>query len=782
MIPWPRDLGSKIWVLSKNLEASLHRALSIAFDFRHECATLEHLLLALTDDLDVRRVLYVCRVSIDRLRETLINFLRYEMSIVMNQSVTEVRPSTAFEKVVHRAIVHAHASGRDEINGVNVLAEIFLEKDSCSVSFLNEHNVKYIDVVSCISSSEHQEELYDQQELGKEVDFAKRGVIGFPNIAKDVVSKDGESLEAYCVNLNSLAKDGKIDYVIGRQYEQERTIEVLLRRRKNNPLYVGDSGVGKTAIVEGLALRIVEGNIVPQLKRVEIYSLDMGSLLAGTRYRGDFEERIKAVIRAIENKKNAVLFIDEIHTIIGAGSTSGSPLDASNLLKPALARGSIRCMGATTYKEYNSNFEKDRALARRYQKINVEESTVEETIQILSGIKSYYEIYHDVHYTSQAVKYAAELSDRYIAERMLPDKAVDVLDEAGVYAKLRSSENGKIVTGKDIEAIISRITEIPCDNLFASDTHKVKNLEENLRKVIFGQDEAISQIVDAIRIAKAGLRSHQKPLASYLLAGPTGVGKTELVKQLAHNMGMKLIRFDMSEYTESHTVARMIGSPPGYVGYEQGGLLTDTIARNQYSVLLLDEIEKAHNSVYNILLQIMDYGYITDTYGRKVSFRNVVIILTTNAGAVEFSKNAVGFDRDRTFNLGSEHKAIEKIFGPEFCNRLDAVVPFSYLSTEVMAKVVGKFIAELREQLSRKGVDMSIDQASVDFLTKVGQQDGYGARKAQGVIAQKIKKHLALEMLFGKLTCGGRVEVKFDPSREDFSYEFFEKSVDSIAQ
>ncbi|AAV86682.1 AAA domain-containing protein [Anaplasma marginale] len=781
MVPWPRELGGRIYVLSKNLEASLHRALSIAFDFRHECATLEHLLLALTDDLDVRRVLYVCRVSIDRLRATLINFLRYEMSIAMNQSVTEVRPSMAFEKVVHRAIVHAHASGKDEINGVNVLAEIFLEKDSCSVSFLNEHNVKYIDVVSCISSNEHPEELYDQHDLGKDVDFVKRGAVGFPHISKDVVSKDGESLEAYCVNLNVLAKNGKIDYVIGRQYEQERTIEVLLRRRKNNPLYVGDSGVGKTAIVEGLALRIVEGNIVPQLKCVEIYSLDMGSLLAGTRYRGDFEERIKAVIRAIENKKNAVLFIDEIHTIIGAGSTSGSPLDASNLLKPALARGSIRCIGATTYKEYNSNFEKDRALARRYQKINVEESTVEETIQILSGIKSYYEIYHDVHYTSQAVKYAAELSDRYIAERMLPDKAVDVLDEAGVYAKLRSGENGKVVTGRDIESIISRITEIPCDNLFASDTHKVKNLEENLKQVIFGQDAAISQIVDAIRIAKAGLRSHQKPLASYLLAGPTGVGKTELVKQLAKNMGMKLVRFDMSEYMESHTVARMIGSPPGYVGYEQGGLLTDTIARNQYSVLLLDEIEKAHSSVYNILLQIMDYGCITDTYGRKVSFRNVVIVLTTNAGAVEFSQNAVGFDRDRTFHIGSEHKAIEKIFGPEFCNRLDAVVSFSYLSADVMEKVVGKFIAELRDQLSRKGVDISIDKASVEFLTKMGQQDGYGARKAQSVIAQKIKKHLALEMLFGKLAYGGRVEVRFDPQKEDFSYEFFEKSVDSIA-
>ncbi|MDB1135168.1 AAA family ATPase [Candidatus Anaplasma sp. TIGMIC] len=770
-------------MLSKNLEASLHRAISIAFDFRHECATLEHLLLSLTDDVDVRRVLYVCRVSIDRLRHTLMNFLRYEMSVGGGQAVAEVKPSRAFEKVVHRAIVHAHASGRDEINGVNVLAEMFLEKESHSVSFLNEHNVKYIDVVSCISGNEHIcDESYDRGSDSVRDGDSKRSTISFPNIARDSVTKDGESLEAYCVNLNDLAKEGKIDYVIGRKYEQERTIEVLLRRRKNNPLYVGDSGVGKTAIVEGLVLRIVEGDIVSQLRSVEVYSLDMGSMLAGTRYRGDFEERIKSVIRAIENKKNAILFIDEIHTIIGAGSTSGSPLDASNLLKPALARGTIRCIGATTHKEYNNNFEKDRALARRYQKINVEESTVEETIQILGGIKSYYEVYHDVRYTNQAIRCAAELSDRYIAERMLPDKAVDVLDEAGVYSKLRAPESSRIVTGKDIEAIISKITEIPCCNLFTSDdVQRVKNLEENLKKVIFGQDEAIAQVVDAIRIAKAGIRSAQKPLACYLFAGPTGVGKTELVRQLAKNMGMKLIRFDMSEYMESHTVSRMIGSPPGYVGYEQGGLLTDAISRNQYSVLLLDEIEKAHSSLYNILLQIMDYGCITDTYGRKVSFRNVVIILTTNAGAVELSNNAVGFNRDRSFHLDSAHKTIEKIFGPEFCNRLDAIIPFSYLDTHVIAKVVEKFVDELREQLARKDVSLDIDQSSLKFLAKMGQREDYGVRKIQGIVTQKIKKQLAFEMLFGKLAQGGRVEVRYDPDKEDFTYEFFERSASSMA-
>ena len=770
-------------MLSKNLEASLHRAISIAFDFRHECATLEHLLLALTDDADVRRVLYVCRVSIDRLRLTVMNFLRYEMTIAMSQRVAEVKPSRAFEKVVHRAIVHAHASGRDEINGVNVLAEMFLEKDSHSFSFLNEHNVKYIDVVSCVAGNEHlYDDSCDQSDVSRDIDGGRRNAISFPNIAKDNVSKDGESLEAYCVNLNNLAKEGKIDYVIGRKYEQERTIEVLLRRRKNNPLYVGDSGVGKTAIVEGLVLRIVEGDIVSQLRSVEVFSLDMGSLLAGTRYRGDFEERIKSVIRAIENRKNAVLFIDEIHTIIGAGSTSGSPLDASNLLKPALARGSIRCIGATTHKEYNSNFEKDRALARRYQKINVGESTVEETIQILGGIKSYYEVYHDVRYTNQAITCAAELSDRYIAERMLPDKAVDVLDEAGVYSKLKESESGsRIVTGKDIEAIVSKITDIPCYDLFSSsDIQKVKNLEENLKKEIFGQDEAITHVVDAIRIAKAGIGSAQKPLACYLFAGPTGVGKTELVKQLAKHMGMKLVRFDMSEYMESHTVSRMIGSPPGYVGYEQGGLLTDTIARNPYSVLLLDEIEKAHSSLYNILLQIMDYGCITDTYGRKVSFRNVVIILTTNAGALEQSSNAIGFDRDRSFQSDSVHKVIEKIFGPEFCNRLDSVVSFSYLNFEVIMQIVEKFINELREQLVRKNVSIDIDQESVRFLAKMGQREDYGVRRIQGILTQKIKKHLAFEMLFGKLMRGGRVEIRYSPEKDDFSYEFFEKTSNSV--
>ncbi|SBO13673.1 ATP-dependent Clp protease ATP-binding subunit ClpA [Anaplasma phagocytophilum] len=769
-------------MLSKNLEASLHRAISIAFDFRHECATLEHLLLALTDDVDVRRVLYVCRVSVDRLRLTVMNFLRYEMSVSSGHILGEVKPSRVFEKVVHRAVVHAHASGADEINGVNVLAEMFLEKESHSFSFLNEHNVKYIDVVSCMSSGENMHnEGYEQHDIIKDADASsRRGSVAFPNIVKDSVRKDGDSLEAYCVNLNDLAREGKIDYVIGRQYEQERTIEVLLRRRKNNPLYVGDSGVGKTAIVEGLVLRIVEGNIVSQLRCVEVYSLDMGSLLAGTRYRGDFEERIKAVIRAIENKKNAVLFIDEIHTIIGAGSTSGSPLDASNLLKPALARGTIRCIGATTHKEYNSNFEKDRALARRYQKINVEESTVEETVQILSGIKSYYEVYHDVRYTNQAIRYAAELSDRYISERMLPDKAVDVLDEAGVYSKLRSPESSRIVTGKDIGAIISKITEVPCSDLLASDDiRKVRDLEDNLKKVIFGQDEAITHVVDAIRIAKAGMRSSQKPLACYLFAGPTGVGKTELVRQFAKCMGMKLIRFDMSEYVESHTVSRMIGSPPGYVGYEQGGLLTDAISRNQYSVLLLDEIEKAHSSLYNILLQIMDYGYITDTYGKKVSFRNVVIILTTNAGAMELSRNPIGFNRDSSVRIDNARKVTEKIFGPEFCNRLDAIVPFAYLDSCVIAQVVEKFINELREQLAHKDVSIDIDQESLSYLAKLGQREDYGVRKIQGIVAQKLKKQLAFEMLFGKLVHGGKVEVRYDPDSDDFKYTFFERSAAS---
>lgn len=754
-------------VLSKNLEASLHKALSIAFDFHHEYATLEHLLLALTDDIDARRVFYAFRVSIDKLKITIINFLRYEIPTLIDKGISEVKPTAIFERLIHRAIIHAHTSGKSEVTGANILAEILSEKDSYSACFLHEQNIKYIDVVNYTSNNNlYAGEFNVDQEFVKYNEYGKS--IG--NVNKDIL-KDNETLDSYCVNLNEAAKKGKIDYVIGRAYELERTMEVLLRRRKNNPLYVGDPGVGKTAIVEGLALKIIEGDVPDQLKKMVIYSLDMGALLAGTRYRGDFEERIKSVIKAIEAKENAILFIDEIHTIVGAGSTSGGSLDASNLLKPALARGTLRCIGATTYKEYNNNFEKDRALARRYQKINVEESSVGETLRILDGIKSYYESHHQVRYTNQAIKYAAELSDRYISGKMLPDKAVDVIDEAGVYCKLHNTGN-KVITGSDIEHIISRITEIPCSNLLFNDLDRVKNLEENLKKDIFGQDFAISHLVDSIKIAKAGLRNYNKPLASYLFSGPTGVGKTELARQLANHMGMKLIRFDMSEYMESHAISKIIGSPPGYVGYDQGGLLTDSISRHQYSVLLLDEIEKAHSDIYNILLQIMDYGCVTDTYGKKVNFHNVVIILTTNAGAFELSKSSIGFIRNKSFTHGDNEKAIERIFSPEFRNRLDAIISFSSLDQEVMLRIVKKFIYQLKEQLAKKNVHIDVADDVLMYLAQSGYNDAYGVRNIENIISKKVKKYLAEEILFGKLFNGGNVKIKLDADTNKLVYDF----------
>ncbi|KJV66070.1 MULTISPECIES: AAA family ATPase [Ehrlichia] len=754
-------------MLSKNLEASLHKALSIAFDFHHEYATLEHLLLALTDDIDARRVFYAFRVSIDKLKITIINFLRYEIPTLVDKSISEVKPTAIFERLVHRAIIHAHTSGKSEVTGANILAEILSEKDSYSACFLHEQNIKYVDVLNYTSNNNlYAGEFNIDQEFVKYGEYNKAA----SNVNKDIL-KDNETLDSYCVNLNESAKKGKIDYVIGRSYELDRTMEVLLRRRKNNPLYVGDPGVGKTAIVEGLALKIIEGDVPEQLKKMVIYSLDMGALLAGTRYRGDFEERIKSVIKAIEAKENAILFIDEIHTIVGAGSTSGGSLDASNLLKPALARGTLRCIGATTYKEYNNNFEKDRALARRYQKINVEESSVSETLRILDGIKSYYESHHQVRYTNQAIKYAAELSDRYISGKMLPDKAVDVIDEAGVYCKLHNTGN-RIITGSDIEHIISRITEIPCSNLSFNDLDRIKNLEKNLKKNIFGQDFAISHLVDSIKIAKAGLRNHNKPLASYLFSGPTGVGKTELAKQLANHMGMKLIRFDMSEYMESHAVSKIIGSPPGYVGYDQGGLLTDSISRHQYSVLLLDEIEKAHSDIYNILLQIMDYGCVTDTYGKKVNFHNVVIILTTNAGAFELNRNSMGFIRNRNFNHGDNEKAIERIFSPEFRNRLDAVISFSSLDQKVMLLVVQKFIFQLKEQLAKKNVHIDVADDVLMYLAQSSYNDAYGVRNIENIISKKVRKYLAEEILFGRLLNGGNVKIKLDTNTNKLVYDF----------
>ncbi len=741
-------------MISKNLELSLYKALTIAFNFNHEFAKLEHLLLALTEDIDAKRILYRCNVEINELKSGIIDFLQHESKITVECDLTKVKPDFTFQRVIHRAIIHAHGLGKKEVSGANVLAEVLSEYNSSKINFLHECDLNIADIINSVSniaySNEEPRINYDLN-LSQELDEQS-------TISKNEVLKDDESLQTYCVNLNNQARNQKIDNIIGRTYELNRTIEILLRRRKNNPLYVGDPGVGKTAIIEGLVLKIVKGEVPDPLKFSVIYSLDIGCLLAGTRYRGDFEERIKSVIKAIEARPNAILFIDEIHTLVGAGSTSGGFLDASNLLKPALARGTLRCVGATTYKEYNNSFEKDRALARRFQKIDVKESLVTETIKILQGIKPYYEAYHNVHYTNQAIKLAAELSNRYISDKMLPDKAVDVIDEAGAYCKLLGMQR-RTITARDIENTVTKISGIPCNQSTFDDQRKIGYLEKKLKSFVFGQDEAINCLINSIKIAKSGLRDHNKPLASYLFAGPTGVGKTELAKQLAENIGMKLIRFDMSEYMEPHAVSRIIGSPPGYVGYDHGGLLTDAIAKNQHSVLLLDEIEKAHHNIYNILLQMMDYGCVTDTYGRKINFCNVIIIMTTNAGTFELSKSSIGFDRDRDFNINSSKKAMEKVFSPEFRNRLDAIISFSRLKPEVIICIIDKFISQFKMQLVKKGIKCEVDDEVKHYLVKIGYNEELGARPIERVIEREIKQQIAEEILCSRLSKGKKLKI-----------------------
>lgn len=749
-------------MISKNLELSLYRALTIAFDLKHQCAKLEHLLLALTEDIDVRRILCKCSIEVGELRNNIVNFLQHEDKMVAECDLATVKPDFAFQRVIHRAIIHAHGLGRKEINGTNVLVEVLSECHLLKADLLRESGLNLSNVISSVS--------YCDEEPGVNYNFDQELDAQPITNQSEISPKDDESLQAYCVNLNNQARSKKIDSVIGRTYELNRTIEILLRRRKNNPIYVGDPGVGKTAIVEGLVLKIISGDIPDPLKFSTVYSLDIGCLLAGTRYRGDFEERIKSVIKAIETRPNAILFIDEVHTIIGAGSTSGGFLDASNLLKPALARGTLRCIGATTYKEYNNSFEKDRALARRFQKIDVKESPILETIKILQGIKPHYEAYHGVYYTSQAIKLAAELSSRYISDKVLPDKAVDVIDEAGAYCKLLNPRR-RMVTAKDIENVITRISGVSCNQLTFSDQKKIKSLEKKLKSLIFGQDEAINCLINSIKIAKSGLGNENKPLASYLFAGPTGVGKTELAKQLAENIGMKFIRFDMSEYMEPHTVSRIIGSPPGYVGYDNGGLLTDAIAKNQHSVLLLDEIEKAHHSIYNILLQMMDYGCITDTYGRKVNFCNVILIMTTNAGTFELSKNSIGFDRDKNFSIDSSKKAMEKVFTPEFRNRLDATISFSHLKPEVIIYIIDKFILQFKAQLMRKGIKCEVDNEVRHYLAKTGYNEELGARPIERAITKEIKEQIADEILCGRLSKGKKLNICMDDKQDSIVFK-----------
>ncbi|WCR53899.1 MAG: ATP-dependent Clp protease ATP-binding subunit ClpA [Wolbachia endosymbiont of Ctenocephalides orientis wCori] len=767
-------------MISKNLEASFNRALLIASKCNHhECAKVEHLLLALIEDIDVNYTLLKCNIRADEiinvdniLLKCNINSLSYNdnkgiKDTLQNSSkLNGIKAGSLFQCIVHRAIVRAHGLGKKEIDGVSVLVEILSEQDLHIDDLLKQNAIddNLIDKISKIKFSND-----DKYTTNHKVRLDKNNDTSSV-VNKGELLKDEEVLQAYCNNLNHYVRNNKIDPVIGRDYELKRTIEILSRRRKNNPLYVGEPGVGKTTIVEGLAQMIKRSNennsnIQGFLKSSVIYALDLGSLLAGTRYRGDFEERIKSTIKAMEAKPNAILFIDEIHTIIGAGSTSGSFLDAGNLLKPALARGTLRCIGATTYKEYSNSFEKDKALARRFQRINVKEPTVSETIKILNGIKHYYGRHHGVYYTENAIKSAAKLSHKYITGRTLPDKAVDVLDEAGSHCKLLKR---KIINSRDIKGTIARITNVPCGSEF-DDIKKVSSLKENLKKVIFGQEQAIESLAKSIKIAKAGLRNDNKPLASYLFTGPTGVGKTELAKQLAENMSMNLIRFDMSEYMEPHTISRMIGSPPGYVGYDQGGLLTDSVSNNQYSIVLLDEIEKAHSDICNILLQIMDYGYITDNYGRKINFSNVILIMASNAGAFERNKSSIGFGHKK-FDVSDSEKAIQQIFSPEFRNRLDEIISFSDLNEDTIFHIAGKFIADLIKQLKQKGINCSVKNEVQSYIAKKGYINGMGARPIERFIEKEIKSHLAEEMFNRKLIKGKKLEIYIDNQEDRIAF------------
>ena len=731
-------------MLSPDLEETLRRALSIAGERSHEFATLEHLLLALIDDEDAIGVLKGCKVDISELRDLLVNHIEDELSSIVNPSENlEVQPTAGFQRVVQRAIIHTQSSGRGAATGANILIAMYSERESYAVWFLNSLNMSRLDAVSFVS-------------------HGNGGTVQGTDQSDDKLA-DGEGsksdpLSEYAVDLMAKARDGRVDPLIGRDKEVDRTIQVLCRRTKNNPLYVGDPGVGKTAIAEGLALRVVQGTVPDVLKSAVIYALDMGQLLAGTRYRGDFEERLKAVMKQVEQDDNAILFIDEIHTIIGAGATSGGAMDASNLLKPALQTGGLRCIGSTTYKEFRSYFEKDRALARRFQKIDITEPSVPDSIRILHGLKQRYEKHHGVRFTSAALKQAVELSARYINDRKLPDKAIDVIDEAAAAQNLLPPSRRRQVIGqKEIETTISSIARIPSKQVSRDDKSALKTLETDLQRMVFGQDQALSTLASAIKLSRAGLREPEKPIGNYLFSGPTGVGKTEAARQLSEILGVKLIRFDMSEYMERHTVSRLIGAPPGYVGFDQGGLLTDAVDQTPHAVLLLDEIEKAHPDLFNILLQVMDHGRLTDSNGKSVDFRNVILIMTTNAGAAEMAKQQIGFGRGQKLEAGTE--AIEKAFTPEFRNRLDAVIPFAPLETDVVRKVVDKFVMQLEVQLGDRQVDIVLDDPARDWLAERGYDKAYGARPLARLVQEKIKKPLADHLLFGELEQGGVVEV-----------------------
>ncbi len=742
---------------SPTLENAIHAALALANDRSHEFATLEHLLLALLDEPDAERVMLACDVNIPELRKSLTEYIDDDLSSLITEiEGSEAAPTAAFQRVIQRALIHVQSSSRKEVTGANVLVAIFAERESNAAYFLQDQDMTRYDAVNFISHGVAKNPAFGENRPVTGAEFDSEGTIGAD---KSEDAKKESALEKYCVDLNKKAHKGDIDPLIGRHDEVERCIQVLCRRRKNNPLLVGDPGVGKTAIAEGLARRIVSEDVPEVLSETTIFSLDMGALLAGTRYRGDFEERLKSVVKELEDHPNSVLFIDEIHTVIGAGATSGGAMDASNLLKPALQGGKLRTMGSTTYKEFRQHFEKDRALSRRFQKIDVNEPSVEDTVKILKGIKTYFEDHHGIKYTADAIKTAVELSARYITDRKLPDKAIDVIDEAGAAQHLLpESKRRKTIGVKEIEAVVAKIARIPPKNVSKDDAMVLKDLETNLKRVVFGQDAAIEALSSAIKLARAGLREPEKPIGSYLFAGPTGVGKTEVAKQLADTLGIELLRFDMSEYMEKHAVSRLIGAPPGYVGFDQGGQLTDGVDQNPHCVLLLDEIEKAHPDVYNILLQVMDHGTLTDHNGRSVDFRNVILIMTSNAGAMEQAKAAIGFGRDR--REGEDTAAIERAFTPEFRNRLDAVISFAPLPKFVILKVVEKFVLQLEAQLMDRHVSIELTSSAAEWLADKGYDEKMGARPLGRVIQEHIKKPLAEELLFGKLAKGGLVRVR----------------------
>ncbi|MEQ1498382.1 MAG: ATP-dependent Clp protease ATP-binding subunit ClpA [Novosphingobium sp.] len=741
---------------AQSLEKTLHAALANASERAHEYATLEHLLLALIDDADAAQVMQSCGVELAELTEVVKQYLDQEYQSLKTEAKGDPSPTAGFQRVIQRAILHVQSSGKDTVTGANVLVALFSERDSYAVYFLQQQDMTRLDAVSFISHGigKGGKRIEDRTPKGSDTPEA-------PQPEDKGTAKDGKkdsALDQFCVNLNEKAQAGKVDPLIGRGPEVDRTIQILCRRSKNNPLYVGDPGVGKTAIAEGLARKIIEGEVPEVLENAVIYSLDMGALLAGTRYRGDFEERLKQVVNELEKMPDAVLFIDEIHTVIGAGATSGGAMDASNLLKPALSGGSIRCIGSTTYKEFRNHFEKDRALLRRFQKIDVNEPTIEDTIKILKGLRSAFEEHHKVKYTADAIKTAVELSARYINDRKLPDKAIDVIDEVGAMQMLvPPSRRKKTITAREIEMVIATMARIPPKSVSSDDRQALEHLEKDLKRVVFGQDQAIEVLSSAMKLSRAGLRDLEKPIGSFLFSGPTGVGKTEVAKQLASIMGIPIQRFDMSEYMERHSVSRLIGAPPGYVGYDQGGLLTDAIDQQPHCVLLLDEIEKAHPDLFNILLQVMDNGRLTDHHGKTVDFRNVVLIMTTNAGASDMARQGIGFGDVSKADAGDE--AVKKMFSPEFRNRLDAIVPFAYLGTEVIARVVEKFMLQLELQLAEQNVHIQFDGDAREWLGKRGYDKLYGARPMARLIQEKVKQPLAEELLFGKLRHGGEVHV-----------------------